>query len=705
MSGVNKKEVNPRIEKTVNYLEEISDVKAPLLTTSLKLMARLSKEKWFDVALFSEELKGMGGVLAVFGFNLKLSFKEKKDKNQYMGQVVFNVIDHILEQEKLRQAEIKGGEFKDIKEISKKNSIVRLVGFDCENEKMVYRDYKISDILDFPNKVDLQNRILNGDLDIEKNPKAKPIDRWMDDDNEEAPLLVISVGSEINVRDPRVLLHINFDPKIDEINYQFGHTPIDGVRAQEQIDSSLNLVESKPSDASENYNEDIPSLKVSEKFLGLGVIGYKKSQEESKSVGGEDIVLDSLGIKENEEMKKLIAEIGLSEIVTKMEIPKQIMKFLLKNKNAFGGMINIWTLAGLLTSGQAPFFPVDAVDTKEVDFSIGLAMGGGVFTEELRETVRSFREFFNKEENIETLNYLKIFDEKTKDLPEKTKKQLKGFWTMYRDKKVKEKMEDEIGRAKKGYGVVSLLAEVVGANKRRFIQSLSESIWPRVSVFLRSKLQVSSLGKELEGIAKKGSLSFNTALSETVSIAMGIIGNKITGRFNMADSLIWMEALERALEDCRVVFDFNKAIKNLNKKEKIKLEKLGIIDWVHSMKVDNINVKEVIFGGEKNIKTFWRTIGKDSNQQKKVIKAAKGIILLISKLPETEKKQIIKMVKHIPQEKLKWFLIHAVELGILASIKEGKVDGETAKIILWAEEERNSLSSQRLKLSTNLPTN
>ena len=111
-----KKNLNEIISSAVDYLEEMAGKSGFFLEPTLKLLNPLLGEPdGWRVIMESEKMRGPGGPLGVFGFELELK-GDLKESEEYISKTIFNAIYHLLD-------------MKDNSENSKysANSIVRLL--------------------------------------------------------------------------------------------------------------------------------------------------------------------------------------------------------------------------------------------------------------------------------------------------------------------------------------------------------------------------------------------------------------------------------------------------------------------------------------------------------------------------------------------------------------------------------------------------
>lgn len=490
--------------------------------------------------------------------------------------------------------------------------------------------------------------------DLQQQIKKSQVDLTRETD-QEPPLLSIALSRNITSdpantgpkwtweRNPQVFLAITMEEKPGSAKLsgcfaELGHVPIYGIPALKEV---IALLTANGADTNEQSSvEPLPQVQ-SKTWTSL----FKE---------GDEVVFPD----ENPSLLDLAKLMGIFEVDVQIEVPKWMMNWLLANKSRFGGQIGIWTLAGLLTSGQATFFPANRDDG---DLQIALGLGGGDLLAQLRPLLQHMR-------NKKSLG----------EMDEKDIEQITAFFNYWERNKFQEMLKEEISSTKKGFGTATALAQATGVRLRNVIENIFGVLMPTLLGFLKSRMQISSLGRLDQSIAKKvKSIAFFTAGSKDASVAIGILDRQLTGRFFTKDPLLLAEAMIRILEQRRdLATDAKKHLSQVSNQHKAQLEK-----WLTATQNDGVqNAKSFLINGEKkSAMDFLRSIGNDLRIRREVLAFSHALITVLLQMAENNKdfkEMLAKEFKFLARQKMTWLIIHAMQLATISKINDDPKDSD-----------------------------
>ncbi len=466
--------------------------------------------------------------------------------------------------------------------------------------------------------------------------------------NPEPPLLSINLQSARDKkpqlswsRDPRVFMsitmHEDTDGRIVGVFTEFAHVPIYGQPALNQAIATLLAAKS------ESTSQQIAEAQT-DSLVG-GVKRWISPLKEGDRAAFPD---------DNPSLHELAQLIDIFEVDIQMEIAPPLMKWLLKNSSQFGGPIGLWTLSGLLTSGQATFFPVGRPNG---DLQIALGLGGKELLSKLRPLLQEVRKITTLEQLDET-DFFDIF-------------QFFGYW---RDEKFQDLLQQEIASANEGFGTPTALAQATGSRLRNVLENTFGILMPELVGLLKSRMQISSLGRLSDDIAQQvNRLTFFTAGSKDASVAIGILDNQVTGRFFAKDPLLFAESMLRILGQRRELA--GEAIKMLDAVPA--QQKDQIRNWLKAVSAKGLEEAKsfCIDGEDKSAMDFLRSIGNDLRIRREVLAFSHALIPLLLQMAKNDnnfKEMITKEFKFLAQQKMTWFLIHAMQLATISRVNDGE---------------------------------
>lgn len=717
----------------LNYLDKLSPQNAENLKwLSKNILSNLDKVTnqvaGFETVMLSEKGAGSEGILGVYHLNLLLRkakvegvdiphlrrmFIDSNEDESFLDRNISALLKQLIEKVEKEFVHSKfvpkpDGEDQNIRKYPERKSPdpkIRLI-LPKTDGNVGFLDVPLSVVKKLVDRsgyylenrfkaLDLERLLLEGTANVpgelfELEPES--VEAWQSKKNENAepPLMAISLVSNLNdhenplvALDPQLLLHarIVYDSvsrQANELRLEFGHVPIYGVESLQATDQVLaNSLEVKatlatklerqmprPSLANVNIAEILDSVEPVPKPID-GVSG-KKLRE--KSFGKEH------------DLWELANLMDIFEVDCELEVPQPIMDFLLKNKKYYGGAIGLFTMSGLLTSGQAAFFPVRETSG---NLQIAMGLGGERLVKKLRSVLISLR-------NAKTID--EITDEQWQAVAD--------FKKWYESEGYTEAFLAEKTRAEAGFGTPTTLARATGPRLRAVVEHIFSGILPSWVALLKGRWQISSLGSLPKSLAKLvEKASFWTAGSKDASVAVGILENQITARFFAKDSLLWSESLFRLMRfhgsviGPELLSAFEKlSVDQENKDLRISSKtKEQVKNWLLNLKndggVENAICAEITNGNgevrQVNLMDYLRNIGENVKIRNEVLEFARVVAILLNRSfkahPREEGRQLFweellkKEFIFLAKQKLTWFLVHSLELALLTEIDAGKI--------------------------------
>jgi hypothetical protein len=664
----------------INYLSELSgdlhsEIKGFVARFLYFINEYTNSTTGFETIMLSEGVKGPGGLIGVFALDSKFPETDEKtnEKNEKPKYFIDPRIDKFLQEA--------------LKLIQKEYRKVSYPPIDSKKHLISYPERKLEDpmvriiidtgFIDLPlteairlseeqfYTFDNEYQVTGLCKLITEGKNAVPgavnaaqlhsVAQWNSQSQKmaEPPLIAISLKSSNDrqqhfewLRDPRLLMHLqiitNHFNQVKKIHQEFAHVPIYGLEMLHDLAAKIfgNL-----DDVS---TEESPAITFDTQSARM--------QDEFAPVFPDD----------NPALLELAKAIDVFEVDVEMHIPKDILSLLLKNSKMYGKGIGLWTLSALLTSGQAAFFPVN--QKNEDNLQIALGLGGSKLLKRLRSLAVNIRDF----------NDLLHMDQEVW-------KEIYNFHDWWNEKKLADSLNNEIARAEQGFGTPNALAQATGPRLRRISEKAFGIFFPKLVIMLKSRWQISSLGKNSEKIKNKvESTAFWTAGSENTSTAIGILENIVTGRFFAKDALIWSEAIVRIMRSKReITYELLKGLNDTEAKEwqSLQVDKKTVNEvrnWLTDVTRDGVEkAKSLHLNGQVlPAMEYLREIGDSVHTRDKILQFSKVLTVILNKaiknspstnFQDTLKNEFIFLAK----QKMTWFLIHALELSLIAGAKNG----------------------------------
>ena len=720
----------------LNYLDKLSPQNAENLKwLSKNILSNLDKVTnqvaGFETVMLSEKGAGSEGILGVYHLNLLLKkvtqdgvdmqhfrtlFVAPEEGENFFDRDISTLLKQLIEKVESELVHSKfvpkaNGEDQDIRKYPERkvqDPKIRLIlpkpdglaGFLDVPLSLVKKLLDRSGYyLDNRFKVsDLERLLLEGTANVpgelfEVEPDAAETWQSKKIENPEPPLMAISLASSLSdeenpvaALDPQLLLHarVVYDSssrQASELRLEFGHVPIYGAEAlllaDEALASSLEK-RSFPNSKTEKSGSksSLASISVPEILDSV-----KPEPKPIDGVSGRTLREKSFG--KDKDLWELANLMDIFEVDCELEVPQPIIDFLLKNKEYYGGAIGLFTMSGLLTSGQAAFFPVRE---KSGNLQIAMGLGGERLVKKLRSVLISLRNAKNIDE---------ITDEQWRAVED--------FKKWYESEGYTDAFLAEKTRAEAGFGTPTTLARSTGPRLRAVVEQIFSGILPSWVALLKGRWQISSLGRLPKAMAKLvEKASFWTAGSKDASVAVGILENQITARFFAKDSVLWTEALFRLMRFHGSVIgpELRQAFKNLENEQADKDLKLGsktkeqVREWLADLKgkgAENAVCAEIINGDgiarQVNLMDYLRNIGENVKIRNEVLEFSRVITVLLNRSFKAHAKEngqalfwedlLRKEFIFLAKQKLTWFLIHSLELALLTEIDAGKISETT----------------------------
>jgi len=512
-------------------------------------------------------------------------------------------------------------------------------------------------------------------------------------EDSEPPLMAISLASSlsdqespITALDPQLLLHarVVYDSssrEASELRLEFGHVPIYGAEALSVADQASSSSLEKKSPVDPRTEKQKAQANLSNVSVPEILDSVKPEPKPIDGISGKTLRERSFG--KDQDLWELANLMDIFEVDCELEVPQPVMDYLLKNKEYYGGAIGLFTMSGLLTSGQAAFFPVRE---KSGNLQIAMGLGGERLVKKLRSVLISLR-------NAKSIE----------DVTDEQWQAVADFKKWYESEKYTDAFLEEKTRAEAGFGTPTTLARATGPRLRAVVEHIFSGILPSWVALLKGRWQISSLGRLPKGMAKLvEKASFWTAGSKDASVAVGILENQITARFFAKDSVLWTEALFRLMRFHGTVIgpELLKAFKGLENDPKFNDLKISdktkkqVESWLLDLKgkgVENAICAEITNGDgiarQVNLMDYLRNIGENVKIRNEVLEFARVITVLLNRgfkaHPREERKALFwedllkKEFIFLAKQKMTWFLIHSLELALLTEIDSGKISNTT----------------------------
>lgn len=719
----------------LNYLDKLSPQNAENLKwLSKNILSNLDKVTnqvaGFETVMLSEKGAGSEGILGVYHINLLLKkpnkegidiphlrrmFIDDSQDENFLDQNVSSLLRQLVEKVERELIHCKfvpkpNGENQNIRKYPERKSDdpkIRLI-LPKSNGNVGFLDVPLSVIKKLLDRSSyyLENRFKTSDLErvllegtvnitgelFEVEPEA--IEDWQNKktENSEPPLMAISLASDLSdqenpllVADPQLLLHarIIYDSasrQASELRLEFGHVPIYGAESLELANDSLDksveakpIINSKPE--KESKKPTLANVNVSQVLDSI-----KPEPKPIEGVSGKALREKSFG--KDLDLWELANLMDIFEVDCEVEVPQPIMDFLLKNKKYYGGAIGLFTMSGLLTSGQAAFFPVRETSG---NLQIAMGLGGERLVKKLRSVLISLR-------NAKSID----------DVSDEQWQAVADFKKWYESEGYTKAFNEEKTRAEAGFGTPTTLARATGPRLRAVVEHIFSGILPSWVALLKGRWQISSLGSMPKAMARLvEKASFWTAGSKDASVAVGILENQITARFFAKDSVLWTEALFRLMRFHGSVIgpELLSAFENLNGDQDEKGLEISdktrgqVKSWLANLKngVENAICAEIINGNgearQVNLMDYLRNIGENVKVRNEVLEFARVITILLNRSFKTHLREdgqqlfwedlLKKEFVFLAKQKLTWFLIHSLELALLTEIDSGKISETT----------------------------
>lgn len=713
----------------LNYLDKLSPQNAENLKwLSKNILSNLDKVTnqvaGFETVMLSEKGAGSEGILGVYHLNFALRKTQKSDVSPahlrdlfvasgeakpFLDQEVLALLEKLLIEVEERFFHSKfvpksNGENQGIRKYPERKNpdpLVRLI-LPKQTEGRGFLDIPFSLLKKLMSRSgfhsmnafkssDLEKLFIEGTTNITGELyQVEPADfaSWHENKQGEPPLLAISLVSSLSeheeplaVLDPQLLLHakIVYDSvsrEASELKLEFGHVPIYGVEALDLADQTLDTLDPRdrmsPSSENKSRPETLSNVSVEKIFDSV--------QPEEKPIDGvSGRALREKSFGNDRDLWELANLMNIFEVDCEVDVPEPVMDFLLKNSAYFGGAIGLFTMSGLLTSGQAAFFPVRE---KNGNLQIAMGLGGERLVKKLRSVLIPLRQAKNIDE---------ITEEQWQAISE--------FKKWYQGEELTQEFSAEKTRAEAGFGTPTTLARATGPRLRAMVESLFSGLLPSWVALLKGRWQISSLGRLPKNIAKLvEKATFWTAGSKDASVAVGILEKQVAARFFAKDSLLWSESLFRLMSfhGSAIRLDLVNSFKALSAKDEF--SKLGIsqktqdqvAEWLKNVEGNGVEgaVCAELSNGDGvvrklNLMEYLRNIGEDVRVRNSVLEFSKVLTILLNRSFRTHPKEeggalfweslLKKEFVFLAKQKMVWFLIHSLELALLTKIDAGKL--------------------------------
>lgn len=720
----------------LNYLDKLSPQNAENLKwLSKNILSNLDKVTnqvaGFETVMLSEKGAGSEGILGIYHLNLVLKkviregvniphlrrmFLVQEEGENFFDRDVSTLLKQLIEKVESEFIHSKfvpkpNGENQNIKKYPERKSLdpkIRLIlprsdgstGFLDVPLSLVKKFLERSGYyLDNKFKVsDLERLLLEGTGKVPGELfEVEPEDavNWQSKkaENPEPPLMAISLVSSLSDQenpiaalDPQLLLHarVVYDSssrEASELRLEFGHVPIYGAEALSATDGALSASLEKKSPTNHKTEKQKVEPSLSNVSVSEILDSVKPEPKPIDGISGKSLREKSFG--KDRDLWELANLMDIFEVDCEIAVPQPIMDYLLKNKEYYGGAIGLFTMSGLLTSGQAAFFPVRE---RSGNLQIAMGLGGERLVKKLRSVLISLR-------NSESID----------DITDEQWQAVADFKKWYESENYTDAFLAEKTRAEAGFGTPTTLARATGPRLRAVVEHIFSGILPSWVALLKGRWQISSLGRLPKAMAKLvEKASFWTAGSKDASVAVGILENQVTARFFAKDSVLWTEALFRLMRfhgsvisaELLAAFKGLESDQNLSDLKISDKTKKQVESWLLDLKgkgVENAICAEITNGDgiprKVNLMDYLRNIGENVKIRNEVLEFARVITILLNRgfksHPREERRALFwedllkKEFIFLAKQKMIWFLIHSLELALLTEIDSGKIS-ETA---------------------------
>ncbi len=489
---------------------------------------------------------------------------------------------------------------------------------------------------------------------------------------QEAPLLVVSLTSDPNLKLPRVhngqmLAHLaiglDADGEPKRLALDFAHVPIWGRQANELKMKLMNRAGVVSMEQSKRAQKD-GELPTPERFCD----SIKTSRQRMSEVIGSN---PEKAFGEDRLLLELAKNLDVFMVSADLKLGEWLSRNLGNTAKFFGGTAAINNLAILHNTGQSSFYMVDHKGPRGLQVALGV---GGL---ELLQRIR---------------NVVSMISEKTtkkawssQDLSEMAS--FLGFWK-HEDWRGRHK--EELLRAKiQGLGSISTLAAIAG-DAKDLLKMLSSRVASSMAIYTECRRQSSAI----EG----GTGVFWTAGSQETEAVLSTIGESVAIQVYSKDPVVWAKTLLGLLEQYLSRNATKQETKNslLDALQRVvdkrsdgdsiydELDSMAltqVTEWVFRIYKSKTEEKAVL--GSVNVDGVAREMGarelfgymsEDTVSRKKVIEIARVMAAMVNELADQDSRWIPWKVRIIDslvantRQELLDFVLTRAKLGLVGDM-------------------------------------